>query len=337
MNYRSVSNLDKDIIAWLQQLPIDLEVIVGIPRSGLLAANLISLHRNLPLTDVDGLIEGRLFIGGPRGYKDDLNNFLAKRRKVLIVDDSISSGCQIKYVKERLCSANLNHSIYFGAVYIKSKRKNGQDVDYFYSCLSPPRCFGWNVMHCECLINTCVDIDGVLCRDPTEKENDDGERYRYFLENVKPIVIPSKTIGWLVTCRIEKYRALTECWLAKHGIKYNHLIMMNFPDKATRVASQSYSSFKASVYKKSGAELFIESSLAQASEIARLAKSYVLCTESMEMIDMNYSAKLHQRSRQFVLKRILHPWETVTKVFSRTRGLLKRDFSEKHNNFYKDI
>jgi len=42
------------------ELGDDIDLIVGIPRSGLLVANLMVLHRNLPMTDVIGLHDGRL-------------------------------------------------------------------------------------------------------------------------------------------------------------------------------------------------------------------------------------------------------------------------------------
>lgn len=60
MNYRSIVDLNSDIKKWISELPNDLDLIVGIPRSGLLVANLLALHLNLPLTDVEGLIENRI-------------------------------------------------------------------------------------------------------------------------------------------------------------------------------------------------------------------------------------------------------------------------------------
>ena len=48
-----------------------------------------------------------------------------------------------------------------------------------------------------------MDIDGVLCADPTPEENDDGEKYRHFLLNAPPLFIPKVTIGTLVTSRLE--------------------------------------------------------------------------------------------------------------------------------------
>ena len=58
MNYRSVNDLNHCIVANLHRLPRDIDLVVGIPRSGVLAASLIALHLNLPLVDLDGFIEG---------------------------------------------------------------------------------------------------------------------------------------------------------------------------------------------------------------------------------------------------------------------------------------
>lgn len=57
MNYRSIVNLNSDIKKWIPELPNGLDLIVGIPRSGLLVANLLALHLNLHITNVEGLIE----------------------------------------------------------------------------------------------------------------------------------------------------------------------------------------------------------------------------------------------------------------------------------------
>lgn len=72
-----------------------------------------------------------------------------------------------------------------------------------------PRVFEWNVLHHPVLNDACVDIDGVLCRDPTPAENDDGRKYREFLSTVEPTIVPGQRIGHLVTSRLEQYRPKT--------------------------------------------------------------------------------------------------------------------------------
>jgi len=139
-------------------------------------------------------------------------------------------------------------------------------------------------MHHMLLAQSCVDIDGVLCRDPSEAENDDGPEYARFLADVQPRFVPSVRIRYLVTCRLEKYRSLTEEWLSRHGIGYDRLVMMDLPTKAARVASGSHATFKASVYRRTDTQLFIESSREQADDIARLSGGDVLCTDTMEFV-----------------------------------------------------
>ena len=46
-------------------------------------------------------------------------------------------------------------------------------------------------MHHSFLNDSCLDIDGVLCRDPSPEENDDGPRYEKFLTETNPLVIPT--------------------------------------------------------------------------------------------------------------------------------------------------
>jgi orotate phosphoribosyltransferase len=283
MRYRSVAELDEDVVEWLPRLPRDLELIVGIPRSGLLVANILALHLNLPLTDVEGLIAGRVLQPGPR-YTESVVDLLGEPRRVLVVDDSILFGRQLESVMKRIHTASLPHTIYYAALYPAPGSE--QKVDFFFETVETPRCFEWNVMHHPWVLSkTCMDIDGVLCRDPSSAENDDGPEYRQFLKQAERRYLPTAPIRWLVTARLEKYRSLTEEWLTTNGVEYSELIMMDYPDMAARRAANAYASFKAEIYRRTGAILFVESSPALAAEIARLSGKSVFCLETRRMID----------------------------------------------------
>lgn len=311
MNYRSISNLNFDIKRWISELPNDLDIIVGIPRSGLLVANILALHLNLPMTDVEGLCENRILQAGIRLNNERIPD-LSTRKKILVVDDSVLSGTQMKKVKSKLKDLESVHQIYYAAVYATPQ---GCDyVDFWYEIVNLPRVFEWNVMHHSVLENSCMDIDGILCRDPTPRENDDGNNYKEFLVNAKPLIVPSKTIGWLVTCRLEKYRKLTEEWLKKYGITYKQLVMMDLPDKETRLALGNHAKFKAEVYKSTKALLFIESSKVQAYEIVRLTGKPVLCTETGEMINPGVLAESCSRGKELVSKVMNNPFAALIKA-----------------------
>jgi orotate phosphoribosyltransferase len=296
LNYRSIKTLNQHIIDWIPKLPKNIEILVGIPRSGLLVANLLSLYLNKPLADFESFVNSKIISGGVRFNIASQEDFFKSRRRVLVVDDSLYSGAQMRLAKKTISDANLHHHVQYAAVYITPGNENM--VDFFYEIVPFPRVFEWNIMHHGDMPNWCVDIDGVLCRDPTDEENDDGPRYLHFLKTVEPLIIPSMPIGWLVTCRLEKYRQITEEWLAMHKISYGTLLMMNFPSKQARIESGSHSSFKASIYKKTAATLFIESSLNQAREIARLSGKDVFCIETREMINSSFLAKIIHKPQE---------------------------------------
>jgi orotate phosphoribosyltransferase len=294
MNYRSVADLDDQIVNWLGRLPRGLEVIVGVPRSGMLVANLLSLHLNLPMTDVEGLLQGRMIQTGGRIKRDDLQTLLARKRRVLVVDDSVLSGDQMNAVKARISAASLPHDILYAAPYVVSGKQ--KCVDFFIEVLPAPRCFEWNLMHHRLFLeNACMDVDGVLCCDPGEDENDDGPMYQSFICEAAPLYLPSHPVANLVTCRLEKYRTLTQEWLARHGVAYNNLFMMDYPDMSARRAAASYAQFKAELYLRTKSWLFIESSLQQAREISALTGKHVFCMDTREMVAPGIAASRRRK------------------------------------------
>jgi orotate phosphoribosyltransferase len=283
MHFRSVAALNESISRWANRLPRDIEIVVGIPRSGLLAASLLALHRNLPITDVEGLLAGRVLQLGPRYNGKPVEELLQQPTNVLVLDDSVLSGSQLRHLRERIDRARLPHRIQYAAVYAAPGAE--PLVDFHAEIVPLPRCFEWNLMHNRPVLSrTCMDIDGVLCRDPTPEENDDGENYLRFLSTAEALHRPTHRVGWLVTSRLEKYRVQTEGWLAAHGIEYGELLMMDYPDKAARQAAQAYARFKADVYRRTRAWLFVESSPRLAQQIANLARKDVYCPETRELV-----------------------------------------------------
>lgn len=282
MNYRSLADLNDTIVQNLHRLPCDIDLVVGIPRSGLLAANLFSLITNIPLTDLDSFIEGRIYTSGTTKRHAGLERGIADMRRILILDDSISGGNAMRAARQRLDEAGIRErtsaEIIFGAVY--GIEVSHPEADFVFERVKQPRIFQWNFMHHVMLEKSCVDIDGVLCLDPTEQQNDDGEAYQQFLSEALPLHGSSRRIGWLVTSRLEKYRHLTEAWLKAHGIEYGQLVMLDLPSAAERRRLGAHGSFKAEFYGKSAATLFIESEQEQAETIARLSGKPVLCIET---------------------------------------------------------
>lgn len=296
MEYRTVAQLDDAVVSWIATLPRDIDIVAGVPRSGLLVASLLALHLNVPMTDVAGLIEGRVIQSGARYKGTDPKSFLTRPRRVLVIDDSVCSGLQMRMVKERIQGAHLPHKISYAAVYMAPDARLEGHVDLYRELVPMPRVFEWNLMHGTVLANSCMDIDGVLCRDPTDFENDDGERYQRFLRETTALMLPTSQVGWLVTSRLEKYRAATEEWLARHKVPYRELRMMQYPDMAARRVARAYAKFKAEIYAETGAWLFVESDAALAVQIAQLSGRSVFCTETREMLEPGTSSAPARRA-----------------------------------------
>lgn len=278
MYYRNVKDLNNIILKRLSIIPRDLDLIVGVPRSGMLPANLLALYLNKPYTDIHSFLNGHIYKAGARSQFFDISEF----KNILVVDDSIASGAAMVEVKESLKHLDDKFNIRYCAVYvIPGKEKM---VDYFFEIVPLPRYFQWNILNHTTLEKACFDIDGVLCADPLPEQNDDGEKYTDFILNAPPLFIPGSKIGTIVTSRLEKYRKETETWLAANSIKYNELVMLDLPNMEARQRANNHGDHKAKAYLSKPYVLFIESEYHQAVEINRLTKKPVLCTENFEMI-----------------------------------------------------
>jgi len=251
------------------------DLVVGIPRSGMIPAYMLGLRLNIPVIDLEGFLNGNAPVTGSRMVKQVKDRF----GRMLVVDDSIRSGKQLDLVKEKL--SGMQDCEFGFCTPFATSDKTGQ-VDHYFELIDRPRVFQWNIMHSWIYGYSCVDIDGVLCDDPKEEENDDGEKYLHFLLNAPLKYKPSSNVHTLVTNRLEKYRPQTEQWLHRQGIKYKELLMLDLPDRATRVRMGNYGEFKAEVYQsRKDTLLFIESDLNQASRINLLSGRAVFCVDEM--------------------------------------------------------
>jgi uncharacterized HAD superfamily protein/hypoxanthine phosphoribosyltransferase len=282
MNYRSVADLNDAILNNLHKLPSEVDVVVGIPRSGLIAANLLCLALNVPMADVEGFLAGRLLTTGIKRRTRAPQSDPAGTRTVVVIDDSVHSGDSMRRVRARFAGFPGDTRFVFCAVF--GVNNSHDSVDVVLEQVPMPRMFQWNVMHHALLEKCCVDIDGVLCLDPRPEENDDGPAYRQFLRTARPLLCPSARIGMLVTSRLEKYREDTAAWMARQNIEYNALHMLDLPSQEERLRRGAHGAFKAGIYKNSDAILFIESEHEQAREIARLSGKPVLCIATQHVI-----------------------------------------------------
>ncbi|MGB3828341.1 MAG: hypothetical protein WA962_06140 [Ornithinimicrobium sp.] len=284
MHYRSTGQLNADIVRWADALPKDIDLVVGIPRSGMLAATMLALHLHTPLADLDGLLAGRVLTAGQR-MRDGRSAVIDSARRILVLDDSINKGGSMREAQHKLAAGapELSGRVVWGATYVAPGNAKAL-VDYWYESIPQPRAFEWNILHHADLADACMDIDGVLCPDPDEEQNDDGPRYEEFLSQTPTRLVPGTEVGWLVTARLERYREQTEEWLRVNGIRYGELLMHPAATAEQRRQEQSHASFKAEVYRRTKAWLFIESSIEQAVAIADIVRRPVYCTDRQVMV-----------------------------------------------------
>lgn len=268
MNFITYNELSRDILSW--EIPRDYDIVVGVPRSGMIPAAMLALHWNVRLATVDSLASGSVLEGGLRDQH-------TKRERILLVDDSLLSGKSMIAACKKLASYTLDTA----AVYTVPEKV--KFTTFTRRVLPLPRIFQWNWAHHYWLQHACVDIDGVLCEDPTPSEDDDGEKYVEFILNATPKYLPTVEIGALVTNRLEAYRRPTERWLARHGVSYKQLIMHPAKTKKERMAMGDHSLHKSRAYSDRTFRLFVESSKRQAFEINQISGKPVLCTDTMRM------------------------------------------------------
>lgn len=278
--YRSYDEMANCIRRNLWKVPSDADVIVGIPRSGMIPALMLAELLNKRCADLDSFVDGREMLCGSRGGMMRRG----KTGKVVVIDDCVNSGLSLKKVRELLALRTDRCEVIYGCVYVESEKAK-QMVDFWFEDISRPgkvtHLKEWNILHLyrKRMNRSMWDIDGLLCKDPPDDR--DTSAYEAYLPDAVPMVIPTNRIGAFVTYRLEKYRDITEAWLARYGIDYGSLEMFDAPDRETRNGSISSARYKARLYSAaSWAELFVESDVRQAERIFRYSGKPVYCYEN---------------------------------------------------------
>lgn len=278
MNYKRYEDLSDCIRRNIWKIPQDVDLIVGIPRSGMIPALMIAELLNKQCTDIDSFVEGKLLSCGGRG------SLIPKTivRKVLVLDDTVYNGGAMKKAKAKVASRAGMFDILFVCVYAEGKDAKSY-VDLYLEDIYTPGphwLYEWNILHHyeDISKSSMWDIDGLLCKEPPFDTNQ--EAYERYLPDAIPMIVPTTEIGAIVTYRLEKYRQVTEKWLKDTGIKYRFLHMVDAPDREARERMISPVDYKAKIYGSTlWAELFFESSKNQAIKIHELTGKPVFSYE----------------------------------------------------------
>jgi hypothetical protein len=273
LTIRSVADMDRAIANNLWKLDrTKFDVVVGIPRSGMIPASIVATYLQMPLATLEGYLAG--IVHGRSG------NPVSPSDRILLMDDTSNKGGAMARAVAMMPGRKITRCAVFGPYQVENP---SEIIDIWFEDQRGPRGFAWNLMKHRRLRRWGFDIDGVLCRDPTKEENDDGPRYKDFLISAPPLFLPTRPVGHIITSRLEKYRPETEQWLKRHGVEYAQLHMLPLASKAERMAAMKNGGrggWKAGIAKRLGVEMFVESCPKQAAIIAREAGIPTWCTRT---------------------------------------------------------
>lgn len=273
ITYVKTNELVSDTLEWIKSFPQRFDMVVGIPRAGLIPASIISTQLGVPLTMPD--LFPRAFISN-KTY-DTLPN------EVLVVDDASgrAEGGTMDTILKMLTTKSPKTKFWKASTYVMESCANFFDL--YHRVIRDKGRFvcEWNLQHDKYFGILGADMDGVLCEDCSEEDDKDEAKYVNHLVNARPYFIPDYEIDYIVTGRLEKYRAETEAWLARHRIKYGKLIMWNLQDKSQRTNPAQYKA-KELLLSKPG--MFIESRHLEAGVISRKVGIHVFCFEHMNFV-----------------------------------------------------
>lgn len=138
MNYISLETLMNDIRDSINLLSKhNFDLVVGIPRSGMIPAYLISLYLNIDVTDVNSFIlntpiqRGSTRTSGKRIYNPH------DAQRILLVDDSFSTGKSMRNILDSI-PVDLKKNIKTMVAYTSDV--NGAGLDIYIRHVSHPDC-----------------------------------------------------------------------------------------------------------------------------------------------------------------------------------------------------
>jgi len=274
------AELQEDIKLLLAKIPSDVTAIAGVARSGLSVATMLAMYLQLPMITIRQTLNDIVDTGN--GWRLGGSRHIDPRQgKILVVDDTVMTGNSIKAIRP-LVNSQIGNAVY-AAVYVNPLAKLKPDI--WAVDLPWPHILEWNVFNSILSPSCAMDFDGILCHDCPAGSDDDGEKYVDFIRNAQPLYVPRRcAVPLIVTARIEKYRAETEDWLTRHGIRWNQLVM--HPAKTLRERMRdNIPAYKAKHYAawakhhrpSPGPIIFFESEDWQAKEIARASQLMVIC------------------------------------------------------------
>ena len=285
LRYVRNQDLANDTMELIPQLPPDLAGVIGIPVSGMIPAAYLSRMLCLPLYSFDHK-EGVVSVGDGRRSR----SAPSKDGKYLVVDDTVYSGAEMQKARKAMKEMDLN--CIFAVVYTKKP----EETDLYAVHAPGSVILEWNIFNSatltgrtlmrECEGGIATDFDGVICEEPQVNDVREPEKFQWWLANARPQYIPRKyEIPLVISFRIEPWRAATEAWMQKWGVKAKTLALHSARTVQDRERDKDrVVSHKAKVYRESKCTIMFESDSKQARIIAESSGKTVIVPSTGEIM-----------------------------------------------------
>lgn len=213
-NFVSIETLMLWTSEWMQTVALDYDIIIGVPRCGLLVASIIAAKGGKALASTDTVSRGELW-NSRRAISLDC----AKR--VLLVDDSLGTGKTIQRHQQAIKARYPHLEVDTASMIVH--RENYHMVDYYYKIIPTPLILEWEIMDEAKVDILAVNMEGVLCQPYQDSPGRNEEEYLRWVKGAKPYMIPSYHFDAVLSDRSERYRAESEEWLRIHNVQYREL------------------------------------------------------------------------------------------------------------------
>lgn len=252
---------------WANSLGDDYDVIIGIPRCGLLLASLIALRLGKPLATPDLFVKGEVWNhGNVKRFKK------GTIRKALVMDDSIHTGKSMKKTIKLLNAYDKNLKIIKAALIITNASK--KLINSYYKTISLPRLFEWEILQTK-TGKTAIELNGVIHNKLKGDFTSSPNLYCQLLKKVKPSFIPPFEVDVLFGYGTKNDQDQIENWLKTHNVRYKKLFLY---DPSSEPES-NYTYYKISKILNEGVSFFYETNFFEARRLHRITKIPVICFE----------------------------------------------------------
>lgn len=205
--------------------------VIGVARSGLVAATAVAMLLHVPLVVLRE--NERDLISCGHGWRLGSISDASKLdlgESPVVIDDTTCSGGSAENIRSILDSLAIVAR--FAVIYYDPLSRVVPDV--YVRELQRPHVLQWNIGNSVYTDHMVWDMDGVICEDCPPEYDDDGRRYLDWLRHARPLCLPRRSPITIATGRREQYRRETMAWLLTHGVKVAGLHMHSDGERSGR-------------------------------------------------------------------------------------------------------